>query len=305
MQKAYADFAATQTAESTPTVEPTENASMAAAPVVEAVAPVALPEVVETLGEIAGPAIDAMTEVADELQTTAASQVEAEPVPQPQGEPVQASVSSVEAAVPAEISEARSEVHATDNAANEQFASDATSVVAGTEENSQPVEARANAEVSPAADESRHSDSEGAAPTFTPELSTELSAEAVEMNQHSGTPHNGSEPEAAHHATEATGNPESEITASTAAAWASWRNVRETGTIHTEPPSEQSNETTASIPEDSSAMAVAAGAEHHAEDVRGESEPGSAEIASIVDSVLADLRPKIFEEISRKLGKKK
>jgi hypothetical protein len=28
-------------------------------------------------------------------------------------------------------------------------------------------------------------------------------------------------------------------------------------------------------------------------------------IASIVDSMLADLRPKIVEEISRKLGKKK
>jgi hypothetical protein len=29
------------------------------------------------------------------------------------------------------------------------------------------------------------------------------------------------------------------------------------------------------------------------------------EIASIVDSVLADMRPKIVEEIARKLGKKK
>ena len=31
----------------------------------------------------------------------------------------------------------------------------------------------------------------------------------------------------------------------------------------------------------------------------------ASHIASIVDSVLADLRPKIFEEISRKMGKKK
>jgi hypothetical protein len=49
-------------------------------------------------------------------------------------------------------------------------------------------------------------------------------------------------------------------------------------------------------------MAAAAGADHNADG----SGPGSdTEVASIVDSVLADLRPKIVEEISRKLGKKK
>jgi len=50
-------------------------------------------------------------------------------------------------------------------------------------------------------------------------------------------------------------------------------------------------------------MAVAAGAEKTPESAASESDP--AAIASIVDSVLADLRPKIFEEISRKMGKKK
>jgi hypothetical protein len=52
-------------------------------------------------------------------------------------------------------------------------------------------------------------------------------------------------------------------------------------------------------------MAVAAGAETTAGDVSAPSEQESGEIASIVDSVLADLRPKIVAEISRKLGKKK
>jgi len=50
-------------------------------------------------------------------------------------------------------------------------------------------------------------------------------------------------------------------------------------------------------------MAVAAGAEKAPEEASAPAE--SDEIASIVDSVLADLRPKIVEEISRKMGKKK
>jgi hypothetical protein len=49
---------------------------------------------------------------------------------------------------------------------------------------------------------------------------------------------------------------------------------------------------------------VAVGAQSNPSDVSAASED-SGEIASIVDSVLADLRPKIVEEISRKLGKKK
>ena len=50
-------------------------------------------------------------------------------------------------------------------------------------------------------------------------------------------------------------------------------------------------------------MAVAAGAENKPEEVAAlDSDP---EISSLVDSVLADMRPKIVEEIARKLGKKK
>lgn len=50
--------------------------------------------------------------------------------------------------------------------------------------------------------------------------------------------------------------------------------------------------------EDSKAMAAAATGEG------GSTEPDASAIASIVDSVLADLRPKIVEEIAKKLGKK-
>ncbi len=51
-------------------------------------------------------------------------------------------------------------------------------------------------------------------------------------------------------------------------------------------------------------MAVAAGAEKAPED--GSTAPEeTGEIANIVDSVLAEMRPKIVAEISKKMGKKK
>ena len=100
---------------------------------------------------------------------------------------------------------------------------------------------------------------------------------------------------------------ESEIAANTAAAWASWRRIRQSGDASAsavEPPKE-SAEAKPSTPTDSAAMAVAAGAEKTPEEMSTAPESDSEGIASIVDSVLADLRPKIFEEISRKMGKKK
>ena len=88
----------------------------------------------------------------------------------------------------------------------------------------------------------------------------------------------------------------------TAAAWASWRKIRETGS----PKSGQSadaSQDAEQFPQDRAAMAVAAGAESKPEEATNfDADP---EIASIVDSVLADMRPKIVEEIARKLGKKK
>jgi hypothetical protein len=52
-------------------------------------------------------------------------------------------------------------------------------------------------------------------------------------------------------------------------------------------------------------MAVAAGAESAPQEPETATDPDAGELASIVDSVLADLRPKIMAEISRKMGKKK
>jgi CheY-like chemotaxis protein len=92
----------------------------------------------------------------------------------------------------------------------------------------------------------------------------------------------------------------------TAAAWASWRRVRESGNSSATSAETEKNKTENEIsaPEDAAARAVAAGAEKAPED--GATSASDTEgIASIVDSVLADLRPKIYEEISRKMGKKK
>ena len=98
---------------------------------------------------------------------------------------------------------------------------------------------------------------------------------------------------------------ESEIAANTAAAWANWRRIRETDPKAVAPSgAPEKEDPTASAPQDSAAMAVAAGAEKAPEEARA-SDSDSDDIASIVDSVLADLRPKIVEEISRKMGKKK
>ena len=95
---------------------------------------------------------------------------------------------------------------------------------------------------------------------------------------------------------------ESDAAATTAAAWASWRQIRESGDSKASHERGQKEAEQTSTPQDAAAMAVAAGAEKTPEPADSESDP--AAIASIVDSVLADLRPKIFEEISRKMGKK-
>lgn len=105
---------------------------------------------------------------------------------------------------------------------------------------------------------------------------------------------------------------ESQLAEATAAAWASWRQIRDSipgpknhgiSDSAAEPALESAP---AMAP---SAMAVAAGAE--GSPVEASAAPGtpagmnSQTVASIVDSLLAELRPKIVEEISRKLAAEK
>ncbi len=112
---------------------------------------------------------------------------------------------------------------------------------------------------------------------------------------------------------EADPQPESEVVKSTAAAWANWRQTRDNGEAKFESVAESNpgpSGASEPVSQDSAAMAVAAGAEHMAQEVSAEpaAEPpaeNTEELANIVDSVLADLRPKLMAEISRKMSQKK
>ena len=94
-----------------------------------------------------------------------------------------------------------------------------------------------------------------------------------------------------------------ETVKNTAAAWASWRQIRDT---NKSPEQHQHTEVgvLASAQPETNAKAVAAGAEQILEAV-AQSSHNPSDVASIVDSVLADLRPKLMEEISRKMAEKK
>jgi two-component system chemotaxis response regulator CheY len=133
-------------------------------------------------------------------------------------------------------------------------------------------------------------------------LVNEVTAEQTSASQAFSHPNAQVEAEPAAAGSGKMAKKESEEAESTAAAWASWQQIRESGDSNSG--SElSSHQPESSAPQDAAAMAAAAGAEKAPEEASAESE--SAAIANIVDSVLADLRPKIFEEISRKMGKKK
>jgi two-component system chemotaxis response regulator CheY len=95
---------------------------------------------------------------------------------------------------------------------------------------------------------------------------------------------------------------ESETVKSTAAAWASWRHIRDTSEAKPVPAEPEHSEFNA--PTASAAMAVAAGAEQTAQEPVPPTENPN-DVASIVDSVLADLRPRLMAEITRKMAEKK
>jgi len=103
---------------------------------------------------------------------------------------------------------------------------------------------------------------------------------------------------------------DSELAASTAAAWASWRQIRETADSGASENPERAKDFEVENPPaaqpESVALAVAAGAEKSSEE--GSAAVSSDEarnIASLVDSVMAELRPKIVAEISKKLASEK
>jgi len=132
-------------------------------------------------------------------------------------------------------------------------------------------------------------------------------AESAPMAETAGTGHLYSQIERkAEPAPETETKLDPEAVKSTAAAWASWRQIRDTDARSAAAqPAPQEFETPASAPDDSAAMAAAAGAEQSAPETLAPSAENPSDVASIVDSVLAGLRPKLMEEISRKMSEKK
>jgi len=103
--------------------------------------------------------------------------------------------------------------------------------------------------------------------------------------------------------------PESEVVKSTAAAWASWRQIRDTSDAVADALVEAKpleSEVPASIPTEPALTAEAVVAHQVAQEASTAQPPENPEeLASIVDSVLADLRPRLMAEISRKMAEKK
>jgi CheY-like chemotaxis protein len=353
MQKAYAAFAAAETAHTeaaqtvsepvaasiseptpaptaveTPTAHSDETAASVSIPAVPA------PEAALSFAEVASTAKDAVSAAISELESVAASYAPKEsvaaaeaasvftsepaaptisepaPVVEPKSEePIIAESSkSVEAPVESkpeatevkpetapEIATSPSEIEAKSEEAEakpgEPVAAVEEQPALSVEEKEQKTEiAEPAADSAPAAREVEVSEAQASPKEVVPEVAASKAASSTAVSPIAG-------------GIEDMAKKESENTA--AAAWASWRKIRETGNSKSVEAAEPANETAESLVDrDSAAMAVAVGAESSPEDVNAslDSDP---EIASIVDSVLADMRPKIVEEIARKLGKKK
>lgn len=295
MQKTYAAFAAAESGHSqaAPAVDEAATVNTTEIQASATATDVALPMPAETVPaesaeQIASPiseagnaATEAFSAPMPESVTTNAAE---EPSAPAEPEPVQAKESAVEVsrdAEPVKLASDEPAISEPPNAVEEP-------VREWLEEKDQ--EAAHQAQIK---EESAASPAASTVVTNDSESSAAMKEEVAEVTaSDSGSPKAGG--------TEEMAKKESDIAANTAAAWASWRKIRETK--DSKPGIE--SEKDASEPQDSAAMAVAVGAESSPEDVNANLD-ADPEIASIVDSVLADMRPRIVEEIARKLGKKK
>ena len=99
--------------------------------------------------------------------------------------------------------------------------------------------------------------------------------------------------------------PDPETVKTTAAAWANWRQIRDTSNGSEAVQSESKEFEASESASTEAARAAAAGAEQSLAEASSPSSENRGDVASIVDSVLADLRPKLMAEISRKMSEKK
>jgi len=300
MQKAYAAFAAAEAghagfvtasteAQSAPAERGAANeiSSQTRAVAQEPVVPVpatAAPEAVQTLNAVASAATEAISAAVQELEAVAASYV------------------AQKAATPAEPEPALEKATvAVEGSQTEASVEDSPAATAA----EPPTETPKLETTQQDAPETRHEETKIDAPA--PEVASGPTAGTPDVPTFASQISEGAvagEPGA--RGTRETAKKESEMAETTAAAWASWRQIRESGPTpgaSAEPSPKEVEHAGAS--NDAAAMAVAAGAEKHPDESSPASESDAEGIASIVDSVLADLRPKIFEEISRKMGKKK
>ena len=337
MQKSYAAFAAADAAQSAGPAPPAESQAAAfaeppvEAPVAQPAAPASegfMPEVARTMSSVATATTDAIKAAVREFEHVAAALVESKP--EETTEPVPAPAAESKAEPPSEtapVVEAKAEEPAAETkVAGPEAVSQATPPESAAEEPKAEVQEAASRretnEPPPQPEQKKESEQkqeepqpvvqpETAAPIETSANVQEAEKEApVAVSQTPAEPaanqtipqitEDSEQAEPAAGGTDDMAKKEQEVAASTAAAWASWRRIRETGGPKGKADSKKEAEEAA--PEkDDAAMAVAAGAEKAPEEAPAEGE--SAEIASIVDSVLADMRPKIVEEISKKMGK--
>jgi CheY-like chemotaxis protein len=313
MQKAYAAFAAAEIAHAavdTAVPEPGERAvatdySLPA----DSIPAMPAPEAAQSLSELANASTEVIRAAVQELEMVAESYAAESPeaasgiadaavaLPEAEASSVRAQtvVASGEESVPSAVEEGEPDAGKLETTKPDDPESSHPEPKHYGWTTVEPVVATAGA---PEEDGTTAERQESAASAFANEVPVEQ-ASASQVSAYEAAPP-ASEPAAE----DRTGmGKESDATANTAAAWASWRRIRESGdskAFRTESHGEAEESPTA---QDAAAMAVAAGAEKTPESAASESDP--AAIASIVDSVLADLRPKIFEEISRKMGKKK
>jgi CheY-like chemotaxis protein len=327
MQKAYAAFAAAEAGHAGVTTASPETQSKPAEPAApteissqaEAVAPgpvvsipaIPAPEAAEALSAVANAATDAISAAVKELEAVAASYLaQRTPVPaEPEPAPVEKAEAAPQIAPEAPQTEARVEDNPPATAAEpapeppklETAGQDAPEIKHEEAKSDVPVREEASAPTSETTSETPETQD-----TTVAAFVNEVLAEQSSASQISDRAAVASDEPAARGPRDMA-KKESEMAETTAAAWANWRQTRESGDLKgaSAEPSRKENEEEASSPADAAAMAVAAGAEKAPEESSIASPSDAEGIASIVDSVLADMRPKIFEEISRKMGKKK
>jgi CheY-like chemotaxis protein len=286
MQKAYAAFAAAEEQHRGGESSAGAKASTEDSQPISAAEPGPFvsspePELVNAVKEVAGFAADAVVAPVTELAAGTASYSEAQPEAQPAPADLVEESSSNSGAMP-QITQF---VSAQSSAVSEPLQTeDQTS---RTLEQTVPDEVEKTCETST---------SETSTPESQPEARPVIQTEPSES---AGGLENGAEKK------------ESDLVSTTAAAWANWRQIRETGSPNgnaaqpSKADKQQVEDDAPAHSPESAAMAVAAGAERSPEEVAAASSAESKAIANIVDSVLAELRPKIAEEIARKLSAEK